>query len=372
MQTSETSRFDWVTAGKYGLLGSVVAIYMCFVGLVGSFAERDIIEGGITFGQTLIFITALGFGYAAARRVAPPESGTSRLPRALLGSAIAGLLIGVSLSILVLVAESINLRAVFINISPELIDLLTFGKGVPQGLVLLLVSELIVGVLGGVVALLPAWSRNSLLLALAVVIVAGLLRDILRVVVTGQKILVPVSDFLFASAGLTPLGALVLFLVTFGLAALWSLRGSTVKMRVRRLPTKQQTTVRWVGIGFSVLLLLILPHVLRSYLSNVVDTVGLYILMGLGLNIVVGFAGLLDLGYVAFFAIGAYTMGVMTTTSPELGGMRHVILGSAAHRYRRFSFGGRNPGRAGPEDARRLFGYCHPGFRGDRTHTGPF
>jgi branched-chain amino acid transport system permease protein len=46
------------------------------------------------------------------------------------------------------------------------------------------------------------------------------------------------------------------------------------------------------------------------------DNVGIYVLMGLGLNIVVGFAGLLDLGYVAFFAIGAYTMGVLT--SPEM------------------------------------------------------
>ena len=35
--------------------------------------------------------------------------------------------------------------------------------------------------------------------------------------------------------------------------------------------------------------------------------------MGLGLNIVVGFAGLLDLGYVAFFAIGAYVMGLLTS-----------------------------------------------------------
>jgi branched-chain amino acid transport system permease protein len=34
-----------------------------------------------------------------------------------------------------------------------------------------------------------------------------------------------------------------------------------------------------------------------------------YVVMALGLNIVVGFAGLLDLGYVAFFAIGAYTAG---------------------------------------------------------------
>jgi branched-chain amino acid transport system permease protein len=47
----------------------------------------------------------------------------------------------------------------------------------------------------------------------------------------------------------------------------------------------------------------------------VLDTVGVFVLMGLGLNIVVGFAGMLDLGYVAFFAIGAYTVAVLT--SPE-------------------------------------------------------
>lgn len=41
--------------------------------------------------------------------------------------------------------------------------------------------------------------------------------------------------------------------------------------------------------------------------------VGIYILMGLGLNIVVGFAGLLDLGYVAFFAVGAYSTALLTT-----------------------------------------------------------
>ena len=39
--------------------------------------------------------------------------------------------------------------------------------------------------------------------------------------------------------------------------------------------------------------------------------VGIFVVLGLGLNIVVGFAGLLDLGYVAFFAAGAYTMGIL-------------------------------------------------------------
>jgi branched-chain amino acid transport system permease protein len=42
--------------------------------------------------------------------------------------------------------------------------------------------------------------------------------------------------------------------------------------------------------------------------------------MGFGLNIVVGMAGLLDLGYVAFFAVGAYSMAVLTTAQPDIGG----------------------------------------------------
>jgi branched-chain amino acid transport system permease protein len=68
-------------------------------------------------------------------------------------------------------------------------------------------------------------------------------------------------------------------------------------------------------LASSLVLLLALP-LLGSYPSEVLDLVGIYALMALGLNIVVGFAGLLDLGYVAFFAIGAYTMAVLT--SPEI------------------------------------------------------
>lgn len=53
------------------------------------------------------------------------------------------------------------------------------------------------------------------------------------------------------------------------------------------------------------------------------DKIGLYILMGIGLNVVVGKAGLLDLGYVAFFAIGGYTMAQIGTL---LGWSFWVIL----------------------------------------------
>ncbi|NJN54445.1 MAG: ABC transporter ATP-binding protein [Anaerolineae bacterium] len=57
-----------------------------------------------------------------------------------------------------------------------------------------------------------------------------------------------------------------------------------------------------------------LPWIVGTFLSDVLDNVGLYILMGLGLNIAVGLAGLLDLGYVTNFAVGAYVTAVLTST----------------------------------------------------------
>ncbi|MBM3152058.1 MAG: ABC transporter ATP-binding protein [Chloroflexi bacterium] len=55
----------------------------------------------------------------------------------------------------------------------------------------------------------------------------------------------------------------------------------------------------------------ILDFAQRAYWVRVIGYAGLYIILGLGLNVVVGFAGLLDLGYVAFYAIGAYTFGLL-------------------------------------------------------------
>jgi branched-chain amino acid transport system permease protein len=57
----------------------------------------------------------------------------------------------------------------------------------------------------------------------------------------------------------------------------------------------------------------ILNTPIASYQAILVYPVGMYILMALGLNIVVGKSGLLDLGYVAFFAIGAYTAAILGT-----------------------------------------------------------
>ncbi len=55
-----------------------------------------------------------------------------------------------------------------------------------------------------------------------------------------------------------------------------------------------------------------MPALAGAYIGQVLMLVGLYILMGMGLNLEVGLAGLLDLGFVAFFAVGAYTTALLT------------------------------------------------------------
>ena len=56
---------------------------------------------------------------------------------------------------------------------------------------------------------------------------------------------------------------------------------------------------------------------LPAYPLRILDLILLYAMLGMGLNVVVGYAGLLDLGYVAFYAIGAYTYALLA--SPQFG-----------------------------------------------------
>ena len=64
-------------------------------------------------------------------------------------------------------------------------------------------------------------------------------------------------------------------------------------------------------LGVIMLILLIFPQVLSTYQVNIMITALMYVVLGLGLNIVVGVAGLLDLGYVAFYAVGAYSYALL-------------------------------------------------------------
>ena len=75
--------------------------------------------------------------------------------------------------------------------------------------------------------------------------------------------------------------------------------------------------VRWSVLAAAALFVILYPLTLAPFWQGVlVRSIAIYTLLALGLNVVVGLAGLLDLGYIAFFAIGAYTTAYLTDKLP--------------------------------------------------------
>jgi branched-chain amino acid transport system permease protein len=86
-----------------------------------------------------------------------------------------------------------------------------------------------------------------------------------------------------------------------------------LSFRGRQLPVPARAA-RLGLIAVGIVLLLAMPSLVESvWISRLADG-GVFILLALGLNIVVGYAGLLDLGYAAFFAIGAYTYAILASS----------------------------------------------------------
>ena len=75
--------------------------------------------------------------------------------------------------------------------------------------------------------------------------------------------------------------------------------------------------VRYLSYVVILALAILIPQALNGFWQEVlVDQIGIFVLMAIGLNVVVGYAGLLDLGYIAFYAIGAYSAAYWTGALP--------------------------------------------------------
>lgn len=311
MQTPDTQS-PWRQAFQAGLLGGTIGVLLSLVGMVAAFSQRYIISGVFTMGQVIFLAPILLMAYFAIRRTTPQTT-----QRAIFMGLLAGFAGGLVLAALLILGSLINLQAMFINASALLYRILTFGQVLVPGLLILLVVSTIMGGLAGVIFVLPQRVRTAVIQGLLWVALVGLLRDLIITVTTRWGPLAGLFRSLFASSGLTIIGAVIVFALITGIYY-WRAGQPTASTSIFDLGagSTKKPIVRWLTVGVIILILLLLPPILGVFFSNILDTVMMYILMGLGLNIVVGFAGLLDLGYVAFFAIGAYVMGVLT--SPEM------------------------------------------------------
>ncbi|MFI5036717.1 MAG: branched-chain amino acid ABC transporter permease [Acidimicrobiales bacterium] len=116
---------------------------------------------------------------------------------------------------------------------------------------------------------------------------------------------------------------LFLAFVMFGVWTLWRAQGKSIRasaakaLAVPRKVTSRKPVRQGLLLALFVFAVL-LPHIETDpfWQAAMVEQISVYVLLAMGLNVVVGFAGLLDLGYVAFYAIGAYTTAWVTGSLP--------------------------------------------------------
>ena len=302
----------WHQGVKPGMIGGISALAIALVGMVESFNKRYIVADVITMGIVLILVVTVLIAYYAAKRTA--GTGNRKI---FLNAVTAALVTSGFLALLVMIGHVINIRAVLINASPALYKILTAGFEGAGGIFIILLGGLICGIVAGALYLIPEFIRRVTIICVSSVLMVGLLQDLIRPVLAPWGVLSVISDWLYTQNGLSISGSIAIAVIIGIIYVIWAKKGEGVKTGYTRLSGGTQRNIKIASFFILAIFLIVLPHLLGLFLSEVLTIVGLFILLGLGLNIVVGYAGLLDLGYVAFFAIGAYTTAVLT--SPELG-----------------------------------------------------
>lgn len=300
-------RLPWIVAIQKGLIWGGIAVFLALVGMVETFAGRQIIVGVVSLGLALPVLTALTAGYQGAQLRAGGAYGP-----ALVRGGLAGTAVGLVVSALVVLGGQVNMRAMFVSASPGMFEALSLGRGA-SGIPIVLLGAAAVGVAGAAVSFLSTGVRRPLTTALAWTLGVGLFQELLQTLLHAEGVRSAIRELLFVEDGLSIRGAAIVFVLAWGANAGWARRGGAVRQWHGQLSARRQRALRLGSLGVAVALLLLVPLAAGPFISQVLVLVGLFALLGLGLNVVVGFAGLLDLGYVAFFAIGAYTVGLLTT-----------------------------------------------------------
>ncbi|HLI12045.1 MAG TPA: branched-chain amino acid ABC transporter permease [Alphaproteobacteria bacterium] len=307
---SERRKSPLAQAATIGFVFGVLALYLVAVGLFLMFHARWIIVDVLSLGHATLLTIGIATGIAVARRQAELTPSAIRL-----NSCLAGAIGGGMLAILLLAMTLIDLRTVFIALSRDLFQALTFHVGLLGGMAILIGAGAALAVLGAVLSRCPPKIWRPILIGVLAVAFFGVFQELLQIMMQTNAVVDAVRDLLYTWDGLSLQGAIIIFAVVAGgvfIAGELKRRGVVL---VRTETPVQRRRMLAIRIILLVLGLIFIPVLAGSYIGQVLLLVGLYILMGMGLNLEVGLAGLLDLGFVAFFAVGAYTTALLTADS---------------------------------------------------------
>ena len=306
-----------VRAGaKAGLLGGAVLLYAAAVGMLVRLDELHLVGTQVTLGRVLLVLPPFVAAFLAVRpRVVGGRVEQPGPPAALAIGALAGGVTGAVGAGGLALVDAIGLdrvRSVFVAVSPALVETMTFGRGLGLGAAILVLGGLGLGAVGGIWRRVRHGLRRPVEVGLLTVFVLGMLQRVVPFMLDELRI---ERDWLYSrvTRGLTWVGAVVVLVVATAAAAYVLDR----RERHGRAPLEEgrpevRGVRRLVLAGIVVAFFAALPQLAGSIVSEIMGTVGVFLLLALGLNIVTGYAGMLHLGFSAFFLLGAYSIALLT------------------------------------------------------------
>ena len=140
------SGFNLRKALRIGFIFGIVAVSISAIGMVETFDQRDVITGYLTLGQLLLYAAPVIAGYYAVQNKPHPKA----IATILMGT-IAGFITALPVVGLVIISILFPyIREMLVNVSPTLIEILTFGLGPVTGSIVLIVVMTVFGLLGAV------------------------------------------------------------------------------------------------------------------------------------------------------------------------------------------------------------------------------
>ncbi|REK19819.1 MAG: leucine/isoleucine/valine transporter permease subunit [Actinobacteria bacterium] len=304
---------------RWGLIGGAIMAFTGAIGMLVSFDERILISPILSLGYLTLLLAPAIAGHMAARgKVSVLEEPEHDVAQGAQKGLVAGLIAGVFAVVFMLAVNPFDLSEFFPNINDRMFDMMTFDFGLGLGSVVLIVASALAGAAGGAIYGLDDEPREGVFRSAIWVILFSLFELVVSDVIEVDAIV----DLIYARGG----GLHIWSAIIIGVLAWWlgvRYKGRRAELTQMAKDSEAGSRLRWSLIGVAALLVIVLPMLVGGIVNELLINVALFILMGLGLNIVVGLAGLLDLGYVAFFAVGAYGMAVLTSPlspafSPEL------------------------------------------------------
>ena len=315
---------DWSKVLRWGLICGGALIAICLVGMPVEMDRRILIERYLSLGYlSVLFIPVLVGWVASTQVVLEGVEARKQGLFDLVTGFVVGAIGGGFLALLMVALDSWNLRDPLVNWSPKLFRFLTYENGMGFGAVAWIVTGAVLGLVGASFHIMPRVVRRFTTFVVFGLISLSILESVIDDLSEGFR-LEWLDEFMFAKKGGLTLTSTIVIGAVIGVLSLVAdgrMKAATERYRNLEGVERQKTSI--VLFVVVAVLCIVLPMFLGKIVNELLANVGLFLLLALGLNIVVGLAGLLDLGYVAFFAVGGYTTAVLTSPNspwfaPEL------------------------------------------------------